>query len=82
MDQFYSVIYWLGSMTKIATEGGRFSQATVTSRDREASEMDLICGVFFGLLLLRSHLHAIFLISFPPLNEATSHSSAITHKKV
>lgn len=46
MDQFYSVIYWLCSVTKIATEGGRFSQATVTSRDREASEMDLIWFFF------------------------------------
>lgn len=57
-------------MTKIATEGGRFSQATVTSRDREASEMDLICLFFLGLLLL-FHLHVIFFF-FP--NKATSHS--------
>lgn len=52
MDQFYSVIYWLCSVTKIATEGGRFSQATVTSRDREASEMDLICCFFWVVVVV------------------------------
>lgn len=69
-------------MTEIAKEGGRFSQTALTSRDREALQMDLIYlfiyFISFGLLLF--HLHVFFFLS--PPDTAASLSSAITHKKV
>lgn len=64
-------------MTKIAMEGGRFSQTALTSRDREALETDQIY-LFIYLFLACCYFICMFFFS----NKAASHPSAITHKKV